>query len=165
MQLSEFLLPEFKEEMASTRRMLAASWAAHGSYKPHEKAMGLQALANHIADIPTWVGITFLYPELDFATAKFDRKVYDNAEDLVAAFDKNVAEAEACLTQTSNETMNEGWTMRSGDAIYFTMPKIAVYRTWVMNHLIHHRAQMGTYLRALGEKVPGMYGPTADDAM
>ncbi len=165
MQLNEFLMPEFKEEMASTRRMLAAFDTQLADYKPHEKSMSLKNLANHIADIPTWVGVTFLNSELDFAKSSFERVVFDNPTDLVTAFDKNVADAEACLAQTSNETMYQNWTMRNGETIYFTMPKIAVYRTWVMNHLIHHRAQMATYLRAAGAKVPGMYGPTADDAM
>lgn len=163
MQLNEFLLPEFLQEMANTRKLLASLPEEHFNYKSHEKAMSLSELANHIAEIPTWIPATFQYPELDFSKFNYEAPKHNTVAELLAFFDKNAAEAEAQMKTVSNETFAENWTLRKGDAIYFTMPKMSVYRMFVMNHTIHHRGQLTAYLRAVGAKVVGMYGPTADE--
>ncbi|MEW5676845.1 DinB family protein [Flavobacterium enshiense] len=165
MKLNEFLLPEFLHETENTRKLLAALPEEHFDYRSNEKAMSLSELANHIAEIPTWIPATFLHSELDFATFHYVVPNHRTVNDLLAFFDKNINEALKLMTEVSNETLQENWTMRKGDLIYFTMPKISVYRMFVMNHTIHHRGQMTAYLRAVGAKVPGMYGPTADDVM
>lgn len=165
MKLNEFLLPEFLYETANTRKLLASLPEEHFDYKSSEKAMSLAQLANHIAEIPTWVPVTFLQPELDFGKIKYEAPNHRTVNELLAYYDKNMAEATQLMNEVSNETLQENWTMRKGETIYFTMPKLSVYRTFVMNHTIHHRGQLTAYLRALDAKFPGMYGPTADDAM
>ncbi len=163
MNLSQFLMPEFQHEMANTRKMLEAIPEESFDYKSNEKAMSLAQLANHITEIPTWVRATFLYPELDFSTFKYEPKNYKTVKELLAFFDETVTDAQKLLSEVSNETLNENWTMKNGEIIYFTMPKLSVFRMFVMNHTIHHRGQMSAYIRAVGAKVPGMYGPTADE--
>ncbi|GAA4763076.1 MULTISPECIES: DinB family protein [Flavobacterium] len=165
MKLNEFLLPEFLYETANTRKLLAAIPEEHFDYKSNEKAMSLSQLANHIAEIPTWVPATFLYPELDFGKIKYEAPNHNTVSELLAFYDKNIEEATKLMHEVSNETLHENWTMRNGETVYFTMPKLSVYRTFIMNHTIHHRGQLTAYLRALNCKFPGMYGPTADDAM
>ncbi len=163
MNFSEFLMPEFQHEMASTRKMLEAIPEDNFDYQSNEKAMNMAQLANHIAEIPTWVRYTFLYPELDFSTFTYTPKDFRTVKDLIAFFDENVADATKLLSEVSNETLSENWTMKNGEIVYFTMPKMSVYRMFVMNHTIHHRGQMSAYIRAVGAIVPGMYGPTADE--
>lgn len=163
MNLSEFLMPEFQYEMANTRKMLEAIPEDHFDYQSNEKAMSLAQLANHIAEIPTWVRYTLLYPELDFSTFKYTPKDFRNVSELIAFFDENVTDAQKLLSEVHNETLHENWTMKNGETIYFTMPKLSVFRMFVMNHTIHHRGQMSAYIRAVGAIVPGMYGPTADE--
>lgn len=165
MKLNEFLMPEFLHEIANTRKLLASLPEEHFGYKSTEKAMALGELANHIAEIPTWVAATFLHPELDFAKINYVIPNHTTVTDLLAFFDTNTEEATRLMKEVSNDTLQENWTMRKGDEIYFTMPKISVYRMFVMNHTIHHRGQLTAYLRALDVKFPGMYGPTADDSM
>lgn len=163
MNLSEFLMPEFHYEMANTRKMLEAIPEDSFDYQSNEKAMSLAQLANHIAEIPTWVRHTFLHPELDFATFNYVPKDFRNVKELIAFFDENVTDAQKLLSEVRNETLHESWTMKNGETVYFTMPKLSVYRMFVMNHTIHHRGQMAAYIRAIGAIVPGMYGPTADE--
>lgn len=163
MKLNEFLLPEFLHEMANTRKLLASLSEEHFDYKSNEKAMSLSQLANHIAEIPTWIPATFLHPELDFAKIKYVAPNHQNVSDLLAFYDANVEEATKLMKEVSNETLQENWTMKNGETIYFTMPKVSVYRMFVMNHTIHHRGQLTAYLRAVGSTVVGMYGPTADE--
>lgn len=163
MRLGDFFMPEFLHEMATTRKILDAIPEEHFDYKSNEKAMSLGALANHIAEIPTWIPAAFLHSELDFSTSNYVPKDFKKVSELLSFFDSNVTEATQLLKEVSNETLNEEWTLRNGSIIYFTMPKSAVYRSFVMNHLIHHRGQLSAYLRAIGAKVPGMYGPSADE--
>ena len=163
MNLSQFLMPEFQHEMANTRKMLEAIPEESFDYKSNEKAMSLSQLANHITEIPTWVRHTFLYPELDFSTFTYVPNDFRTVKELLFFFDETVADAQKLLSEVSNETLNENWTMKNGETIYFTMPKLSVFRMFVMNHTIHHRGQMSAYMRAIGAKVPGMYGPTADE--
>ena len=163
MKLNEFLMPEFLHEIANTRKLLASLPEEHFNYKSHEKAMSMSQLANHIAEIPTWIPATFLYPELDFAKIKYEAPTHKTVAELLAYFDKNAAEATEQMKLVSNETLAENWTLRNGENIYFTMPKMSVYRMFVMNHTIHHRGQLTAYIRAVNAKVVGMYGPTADE--
>lgn len=163
MKLNEFLLPEFLHEMASTRKLLASLPEEHFAYKSHEKAMSLSQLANHIAEIPTWIPATFLHPELDFSKFKYEAPNHTSVAALLTFFDKNAEEATAQMKLVTNETLGENWTLKNGDTVYFTMPKMSVYRMFVMNHTIHHRGQLTAYLRAVGAHVVGMYGPTADE--
>ncbi|HVF48332.1 MAG TPA: DinB family protein, partial [Pyrinomonadaceae bacterium] len=161
--ISSALIAEMEQEAATTRRCLERVPADKFSWKPHEKSMEFGKLAVHIAEMFSWTPVTLQQPELDFA--KFDYKPYEpsTTEDLVDFLDKNVAEAIDVLRNTPDEVFFEDWTMRNGEQVYFTMPKIATMRSFVMNHIVHHRAQLSVYLRLNDIPVPSIYGPSADE--
>lgn len=158
------LTNEYTAECASTRRILQSVPMDKLSWKPHEKSMTLESLATHIAEIPEWVPMTIEQAELDFAKHPYHPKRVSTTEELLKIHDDVVAAALQSIKNTNAEVLvNETWTMRNGETVYFTMPKIAVLRSFTFNHLYHHRGQLTVYLRLLGVPVPGMYGPTADD--
>jgi uncharacterized damage-inducible protein DinB len=165
MSIAESMLPEWDAEVASTRKLLAVLPDGHASFKPHEKSMDLGRLALHVAEIPEWMGMTIGTPELDFAKFDYKPPTWSSADDVRARFEKSVTAARQALAGTSDATMMENWTMRQGEQVYFTMPKVAVLRSFVFNHLVHHRAQLGVYLRMNNVAIPGMYGPSADEPM
>jgi uncharacterized damage-inducible protein DinB len=160
------LTNEYTSECASTRRLLASVPMDKLSWKPHEKSMPLGNLAIHIADLPNWVPITLERSELDFATEPYNPKKATTTEELLKIHDDATAAALQSIQNSNAEVLvKENWTMRNGDKVYFTMPKIAVLRSSAFNHLYHHRGQLSVYLRLLDIPVPGMYGPTADNPM
>jgi uncharacterized damage-inducible protein DinB len=163
MSISQSLLPELKYEGLSTRKMLSSIPFDNPNWKPHEKSMTIQRLAGHVAELPGWISMTINTDELDFA--KFDYKpvLSTSTDELLQLFDEGQEKALEDLANASDTALMENWTMRKGELLYFTMPKIAVIRTWAMNHAIHHRAQLSVYLRLNNVAVPGMYGPTADE--
>ena len=133
-------------------------------YKPHEKSMTLGRLALHVVEIAGWWNDCLVNDELDFAAGNHQPKVIETTEALLALHDENVVQGEKILTETPEAEFENMWTMRQGEIIFFTLPKHEVVRTWCMNHLYHHRAQLGVYLRLLDIPVPGMYGPSADES-
>ncbi len=136
------------------------------AFKPHPKSPSLEWLAWHVADIPGWVAETVNKNELDFAppgAPKSAPPTVESRELLLASFDKKVAEAHAAIAGATDEHLAGDWTLKMGSRVFFTKPRAEVLRSFAMNHLIHHRAQLGVYLRLLDVPVPGMYGPTADD--
>lgn len=161
MSLTHTFLAELRQEAIATRKILAAVPVDKSDWKPHEKSMKLGRLATHVAEIGSWVRFTLLQDELDFAKSDFKPFVYSSTEELLDYFDKNIADAEAVLSTCGDEILRDNWTMRTGEQIYFTQAKGEVVRTWCFNHLIHHRAQLGVYLRLLDIPLPGTYGPTA----
>lgn len=159
------LTNEYTHECASTRKLLERIPMDKLSWKPHDKSMSLGALATHVAEIPEWVAITIEQSELDFAKSPYQSKKISALEDLLKIHDDSVVDALKSIKNTTAEVLkNETWTMRNGETIYFTMPKIAVLRSFAFNHIYHHRGQLTVYLRLLGVPVPGMYGPTADES-
>lgn len=157
-------LGELDQENNNTRRLLEAIPMEHAQWKPHEKSMTLAQLATHIAEIGSWVRTTLEHDELDFADGKYKpTPLADTREALLSLHDCCAKDAIDSLTNAEESTFNEIWTLRNGEEVYFSLPKVAVLRVWVYNHLYHHRGQMTVYLRLLGVKIPGMYGPTADD--
>ena len=163
MTLGQILMAELKHEAVSTRKMLERIPADKLAWKPHEKSMSLEHLAGHIVNMFSWTNVTLKQDELDFAKSDYKPKSYAEASELVADFDKNIEDAVETLSNISNEEMAQTWTMRNGEKIYFTMPRTAVMRTFVMNHIIHHRGQLSVYLRLLDVPLPSVYGPTADE--
>ena len=163
MTLGQILMAELKHEAISTRKMLERIPADKLAWKPHEKSMSLEHLAGHIVNMFSWTNVTLKQDELDFAKSDYKPKSYAEASELVADLDKNIEDAVETLSGISNEEMAQTWTMRNGEQIYFTMPKAAVMRTFVMNHIIHHRGQLSVYLRLLDVPLPSVYGPTADE--
>lgn len=163
MPLNTSFLSEFKHESANSRKLLALVPFEDPHWKPHPKSMSLIELAIHIADIPNWVTITLDRDELDFSKEPYNPRMAENVEDLLKIHDEAVASAIKCLETIPDERFMENWTMRNGEQVYFTMPKIVCLRSWSFNHLYHHRGQLTVYLRMLNVPLPGMYGPTADD--
>jgi len=166
MSLSEMILPEFEQEMANTRRTLERVPDEKFEWKPHEKSSSLGGLATHLANIPSWTTNTFEKDELDIAppdAPPFRLEQAKSTADLLAAFDKNVADAQAALAAATDERWFGKWSLLRGGDTIMTLPRAAVMRGFVLSHLIHHRAQLGVYLRLLDVPVPAIYGPSADE--
>lgn len=164
MAIREMLLPEFDQEMTSTRKMLERLPEAIPDYKPHKKSMSLSRLVGHVAQLPHWAVETMTKEvfELDMKNYKpFEPKTRKEA---MESFEKSIAQAREILSNSTDEQFGVVWTMKmAGGEKIMSLPRIAVIRTVVMNHLIHHRAQLGVYLRINDIEIPGMYGPSADD--
>ena len=163
MTLGQMLAGELQHEAVSTRKMLERLPSDKMDWQPHAKSMKLGRLAAHIVEMVTWANETLTKDELDFATAGYVPKDYTSGAELAADLDKNVASALAVLQNTPNETMGTEWCLRNGAQVYFKMPKGVVMRSFVMNHIIHHRGQLAVYLRLLDIPVPSIYGPSADE--
>ncbi len=164
MNLIESFLTELQQEAKSTRKMLSRVPYDNPTWKPHEKSMAISNLSGHIAEIPSWINETIEKDELDFATMNYTPPIFTSNEELLAFFDKTLDNAVKCFKACNgDDALMPNWTLRSGDQVYFTMPKYLVIRNMVLNHIVHHRAQLSVYLRLLNIAVPGMYGPTADE--
>ena len=164
MAINDGLIGELKYEAATTRKVLERIPAEKYEWKPHEKSMSMYQLATHVADMFGWYRATLEQDGLDFADGYEQPKPADT-EALVALFDKNVAEAMESLQRAAPESFTKDWTLRSGEHILFTMPKASVVRTFVMNHIVHHRGQLSVYLRLNDIPVSALYGPSADEQM
>lgn len=164
MTLAQIFWTEVKHESANTRKLLEVIPFDKADFKPHEKSMSLMQLSKHVTEITGWWKECLVNDELDFAKDSGERKQINSIEELLAHHDTLVANAEKILSNMPDEAFAKPWTMRSGEQIFFTMPKSAVVRTWCLNHLYHHRGQLTIYLRLLNVPLPGMYGPTADSA-
>ena len=166
MALSEALLPEFDHEMANTRKTLERVPEAKFGWKPHEKSSPMGNLANHVANLPTWAVIAVNQDSIDIAPVGEEPQRAPEAkttDGLLQNFDSAVAAGRAAIAGASDEQLFKPWTLLSGGKTVLTLPKIAVLRGFVMNHLIHHRAQLGVYLRLNDIPVPSIYGPSADE--
>jgi uncharacterized damage-inducible protein DinB len=166
MTISQTLLPEFDQEMKSTRKLLACVPDDKLNFKPHEKSMSLGRLAGHVAELPSWATHTVQLDSLDITPKPGeDFKAYSapSQEDLLKTFDKNVAEAHEAIANASDEHLGKIWHLVFQGKDVISMPRASVLRFVVMNHLIHHRAQLGVYLRLNNVAIPGMYGPSADE--
>jgi len=161
--IAQTLLPEFDQEFATLRKTLERVPEDRPEYTPHEKSMPMAKLAGHLAEISTWMNATLDADELDFATGAYEPYSMTTRADLLATFDKNVASARETLAKATDENMMRNWSLKNGETIYLTMPKVAVIRGFVLSHMIHHRAQLGVYLRLNGVPLPQTYGPSADE--
>jgi len=165
MSIAEKFLSELKQEAVTTRKVLEVVPLEKGDWKPHVKNFSLLQLAAHVAELPNYLYMTISRDELDFAKTDYKPSVPASTKELLSIFEKNLKNAEEALQNCSDDEMKKNWTMRSGDTIFFSSPKVSVIRGLCLNHLIHHRAQLGMYLRLLDVPVPGSYGPTADDKL
>lgn len=161
--ISQSLLPEFDQEMASTRRTLERVPEGRPDFRPHAKSMTLARLAAHVAEIPNWAVMTLTRDELDLAGGPQAGEVMTTRDALLAGFDGRLTEARAALAKASDADMMNTWTLKHGNRKILAMPRVAVFRGFVMNHMIHHRAQLGVYLRMNDVAVPSIYGPSADE--
>ena len=161
MPIAQDLLKELTLEAAVTRRYLAAVPFDKADYKPTKKSESLGRLAIHVAEIIDWWRSCLKEDQLDFID--FEPKDIKSTEALLSYFDGLLAGAVAALKEAKDEDFDKEWSMKHGDDILFTLPKKQVARIFCMNHLVHHRAQLGVYLRLLDIPVPATYGPSADD--
>lgn len=157
-------LAEFDHEFAETRRALELLPEEKLDWKPHDKSFSLHQLAGHLAEVPRWTGVTMNMDVFDLDEG-YERVVPETKEAILAHFDEGVAEARKVLAETSGETLMQTWSMKKGGEVMMAMPKVAVLRSFILNHNVHHRAQLGVYLRLLDIAVPGHYGPSADEPM
>ena len=166
MTIGQMMLGEFDQEMQNTRKTLERCPDEKWNWKPHEKSGTVGWLAGHIATMPGWVAMTINTEELDYAPVdgpSYQPPKIENKRALLTELDKNVAEARAALASVSDAEMMKGWKLLAGGKEIFTMPRVACIRGMVMDHIIHHRAQLTVYYRLLGVPVPGLYGPSADE--
>ncbi|TAL43681.1 MAG: DinB family protein [Chitinophagaceae bacterium] len=161
MTFIEFFKQQFIQEGATTRKMLARVPGDQFSYKPHAKSMDMKRLATHIADLPGWIHMTFTSDGIDFAQPYEQPQINSQAE-LLAYFDKRYVDGLSTLVAENEKTLNKPWTLRNGDKIYSSDPRIDIIRM-ALSQQIHHRAQLGVYLRLLNIPIPGSYGPSADE--
>jgi uncharacterized damage-inducible protein DinB len=163
MTIAEILLCDFDAEAVSTRRVLERVPDDKASWKPHEKSFALSNMAVHVATLPAY-GLAMLSTgEMDVATYKSPRFEFDTAEKLVEVAAGAAAELRTKLASMTDEELQVDWTLRFGEHVIATGPKYLLYRTTFFNHLVHHRGQLNVYLRLLDVKVPGIYGPSADE--
>ncbi len=162
MLIRDLLLPEFDAEMANTRKVLERVPEDKLSFQPHPKSFTLGKLATHVATLPTFTSVTLGTDALDVAGFTPPPNATSRAG-LLAQFDKLRDEARAALAKTDDAAFLAPWSLRNGAQVIFTMNRLAVLRSFAMNHLIHHRAQLTVYLRLLDVPLPGLYGPSADE--
>jgi len=160
MTIAATLLPEFDQEMKTTRKVLERVPTDKGTWKPHEKSFSIGHLAQLLSWMPGWITSTLTQDSLDLATAP--RYSYETTETLLANFDRNVSEARQAIEASNDSDFDKPWSLRMGDKIFMTMPRGVTTRQHI-NHLVHHRGQMSVYLRLLNIPVPSLYGPTADE--
>ena len=168
MSIAQRFLGEFDQEMANTRKTLELVSEDKFDFAPHEKSMKLGRLAGHIAEMPGWGVLTVTATELDIHPVGgpgYEPFSPATRDEIFAAFDKNIASAKEAIEGASDEDLMVPWSLLAGGKVLFTMPRIAVLKSMVLNHVIHHRAQLGVYLRMNDVAIPGMYGPSADDAV
>jgi uncharacterized damage-inducible protein DinB len=162
MPLNQALLPEFDHEMANTRKSLERIPDNKFDWKPHQKSMTLGGLAGHLATINGWVDAIIGQDSFDVANSPPTPK-FKNRQEVLDAFDKGTVSARKAISAASDEQFMKSWSLLSKGQPIFTLPRIGVVRSFILNHGIHHRAQLGVYLRLNDIAVPSIYGPSADE--
>lgn len=166
MPLRDALLPEFDHEMASTRKVLERVPDADAAWRPHPKSWSLGDLSAHLANIPYWGSLTLTENEYDLAPpgGSAPRRKFEGTAANVKDFDGKVSAARVALAAASDADLMAPWTLKKGGKNMFTLPRVAVLRSLVLSHMIHHRGQLTVYLRLRDVPLPNLYGPTADEA-
>ena len=166
MGLADFMLPEFDREMANTRKTLERIPEDKLDWKPHEKSTTMRGLATHLSNLVSWTVHTIERDELDAAPGgePLRTKPIESVQEALETFDKNVAAAREAIKGASDEHLMRPWTLLAAGRTIFTQPRAGVLRGMILNHTIHHRAQLAVYLRLNDVPVPALYGPSADEA-
>lgn len=162
MNIIQTFLKELEEESQTTRKMLSIVPDGKYDWRPHPKSMNIKALTTHIAELPTWITYAANTDELDFATTPYNPKDIQTTAELLEFFDASLAEGKASLLAINEDKLEENWTLRNGEQIYQVFTKATLIRH-ILSQIIHHRAQLGVFLRLLDVPIPGSYGPSADD--
>lgn len=162
MQIIPLLQKELEQEAATTRKMLSRVPDDKYDWKPHEKSMTVRQLATHVAELPSWISMTLTTDGLDFAANPYQPEIINNTQELLAYFERSLEDGKSQLEKATESQLEEMWTLRNGDQIFVTSTKYEMIRT-SLAQLIHHRAQLGVFLRLLNVPIPGSYGPSADE--
>ena len=163
MTIAESIVAEFQYEAATTRKMMECVPEQKFDWRPHEKSMTLGRLATHLAEMPEWTGALLDQDELDLADSDYTPVTAGSSAELLELFDKNVAAFTESVSRRSDEELLSGWTLRAGEKVMGTQPKVSALRAFILSHGIHHRGQLSVFLRLLDVPLPQVYGPTADD--
>jgi uncharacterized damage-inducible protein DinB len=166
MTIAELLLPEVDQEMATTRRVLERVPGDKLGWKPHDKSWSMGDLASHLANLIKWTDYTMSRTECDLAAVSPEpgNQAASSRTQLLEWFDANAAAARQALAKSDADYVVP-WSLKKGEQVLFTMPRYTCIRSYVLNHLVHHRAQLAVYLRLNNIPVPAMYGPSADEGM
>jgi uncharacterized damage-inducible protein DinB len=167
MAIKESILPEFDHEMKTTRKLLERIPEQSAGWKPHAKSMSLGHLGVHLSQLPIWGMFTMKQTELDLnppGGTPYQTPEFESTGALLAAFDDHVQQAREAIEGASDEDFMVPWTLKNGGQTIFSMPRVACLRSFVVNHVIHHRGQLSVYLRLNDVPVPSIYGPSADEA-
>ncbi len=160
MSIADTLLPEFDQEMATTRKVIERVPTDKGKFKPHPKSFSLGHLTQLVAGMPGW--ITNAVTETSLDLGGYPGYSYERTEDLVKSFDKHVKEARKAIASAKDSDFKINWSLKRGEQVFFTAPRAVIVRQTI-NHLVHHRGQLTVYLRLVDVPVPSIYGPTADE--
>jgi uncharacterized damage-inducible protein DinB len=167
MSIADSLLPEYDHEMASTRRALERVPEDKLAWQPHERSMTLGRLASHLSELPGWAVETVSEDSFDMdppdGRSRYNPADYRSRQEILDAFDTGVKQARERIAATDDAAMFQPWSLQKGGETVFTLPRVAVLRSWLFNHVIHHRGQLTVYLRLTGAPVPSIYGPSADE--
>lgn len=158
----QMLLKEMDAEAQTTRKMLQRIPEDKYDWKPHEKSMSVKRLATHVAELPSWVSMALTTDELDFADNPYEAVPINNTKELMNYFESSLADGKAQLAEATEDELTLTWVLRNGDEIYTTSTKGETIRMTYCQ-IVHHRAQLGVYLRLLNIPIPGSYGPSADE--
>jgi uncharacterized damage-inducible protein DinB len=163
MKIAETLLLDFDSEIGNTRRLLERIPESDPQWKPHEKSMPIGRLALHVARLPEFCTRILSTEELDFDREKFPDLRFESTAHLLAELERTAGEARSRLAASSDEDLAKKWRVMWKGRTLVEGPRMVLYRTMFLNHMVHHRGQLTVYLRLLGIKVPGLYGPSADE--
>jgi len=162
MNIIPMLLKEMEQEAQTTRKMLQRVPDDKYDWQPHQKSMSIRRLATHIAELPSWVSMALTTDELDFAANPYTPLEASNTKQLMEHFEKSLADGKAHLEKATEQELLPKWTLRNGEQILNVSTKAEVIRMTYCQ-IVHHRAQLGVYLRLLNVPIPGSYGPSADE--
>lgn len=162
MSTIQMLLKELDQEATTTRKMLERIPTDQFDWQPHKKSMTLQRLATHVAELPSWITMAVTTDELDFANNPYAPVTVSNTGELLDYFEQSLADGRHHLLKTTEEKLSEPWTLRNGEEVYMAATKGEIVRV-AYSQIIHHRAQLGVFLRLLDIPIPGSYGPSADE--
>ena len=162
MQLIQMFLKEVEQEAQTTRKFLSIIPNDKFDWRPHPKSMTIRQLATHIAELPGWISLAIHTDELDFAKGDYTPTLISNNADLLACFETSYNDGRTYLADTNEEELLKNWTLREGDQVYSVSTKAEVVRM-AFCQVVHHRAQLGVFLRLLDVPIPGSYGPSADE--
>lgn len=161
---ADAIYPDLDNEVSKTRRMLERYPAEHNDWRPHEKSMTLAKLASHTAELPAFAASIVTTDDMDFMKGEYVSHSCHSKAELLDLFETSVDSLRTALASADTESLARPWTLRKGEHVVGTGPKGELVRDMALNHMVHHRAQLGVYYRMLGVPVPGLYGPSADEA-